>query len=82
MPGQLLQAHVARDFTHAAEHAEDAALQRLLCRAAWQQLQLPLPVLRNQALALRVAIVDLRNRVSLRQHGLLPSPNSPAAPSR
>ena len=69
MPGQLLQAHVAGDFTHAAEHAQDAALQRLLGRAAWQQLQLALPVLRDQALALCVALVDLRIRVSKRQRG-------------
>ena len=64
VPGQLLEADVARNLTHAAEHAEDAAFERLLSSAAGQKLQRSLLVQRNQSLAFRVALVHLRLVVS------------------
>ena len=71
MLGQLLEADVSRNLAHAAEHAEDAAFQRLLSSAARQKLERSLLVQRNQPLALRVALVHLQGaRAQQNQRGI------------
>ena len=65
---ELLYADVARNLAHAAEHAQNAAFQRLLGGAAREELQLAFLELEDEPLALGVAFVHLHGRGEETEH--------------